>query len=117
MPTLTADEYEARVSYRVRHESNLEVDRIATIVFSGCYALMFGPPSDEAMEGHPLAERGLTSYGAFEVEGSSWVRALEGMNRIHPGHQPSRYERLRHFVLTFHDTTLECVAEGFSVST
>jgi hypothetical protein len=35
------------------------------------------------------------------------------MNRVHEHHQPARFERLRHFVFAFHDSTFECVAEGF----
>ncbi|HYE94937.1 MAG TPA: hypothetical protein VD962_01910, partial [Rubricoccaceae bacterium] len=62
-----------------------------------------------------LAERGLDPYGVFEVERSSWIRSLERMNRVHPYHKPARFERLRHIVLTFHDTTFECVTSRFSV--
>jgi hypothetical protein len=40
----------------------------------------FGPSNDEAFSGHPLAARGLTPYGAFKIENSSWVRHLERMN-------------------------------------
>jgi hypothetical protein len=71
----------------------------------------FGPPNDEAMSGHPLAERGLGPYGVFEVRNSSWIRALEQMNRVHPSYNASRFRALRHFVLTFHDKTFECVAD------
>jgi hypothetical protein len=34
------------------------------------------------------------------------------MNRVHPEHNASRFGSLRHFVLTFHDNTFECVADG-----
>ena len=50
---------------------------------------MFGPPNDEAFSGHPLARRGLTPYGAFQIEHSSWIRQLERMNSVHP-QSPSR---------------------------
>src|SRR5262245_61498128 len=42
-------------------------DQVAIIRFASCYALMFGPPNDEAFDGHPLASRGLEPYRAFEV--------------------------------------------------
>jgi hypothetical protein len=74
---------------------------------------MFGPPNDEAFAGHPLSVRGLTPYGVFEVKNSSWVRRLERMNSVHPRHKPERFARLKHFIFTFHDTTFECIAEGF----
>ncbi len=86
----------------------------ATLVrFDRPCAKMFGPPNDEAFEGHPLAARGLRPYGAFEVLRSSWVRRLERMNSVHPMHDASRFLKLRHFVLTFHDSTFECVASGY----
>ena len=90
---------------------------IALVEFVRPRAHLFGPPNDEAFTGHPLAARGLHPYGAFEVHASSWVRALERMNRVHPRHDPTRFERLRHFVFAFHDSTFECVAHGYRAST
>lgn len=75
----------------------------------------FGPPNDESLAGHPLANRGLKPYGIFEVIGSSWIRSLERANRIHPRHDPRPFARLRHFVFTFHDNTFECVAEAVEI--
>ena len=42
-------------------------ESLAIVEFSSCYAHMFGPPNDEAFDGHPLAGRGLKPYGAYEV--------------------------------------------------
>jgi hypothetical protein len=86
----------------------------AIVRFTGPRASMFGSPNDEAFEGHPLASRGLQPYGAFEVRRSSWIRALERMNSVHPSHRPEYFSTLRHFVLAFHDSTFECVAHGYS---
>ncbi len=38
------------------------------------------------------------------------------MNSLHPYHRPERFARYKHFILSFHDTTFECLAEAFSVS-
>src|SRR4051812_7108799 len=65
----------------------------AIVRFSGVYAHMFGPPNDEAFSGHPLAERGLQPYGAFEVLDSSRVRGLERMNAVHPRHQTAHFSK------------------------
>jgi hypothetical protein len=86
----------------------------ALVRFSGAYASMFGPPNDEAFSGHPLEQRGLHPYGAFEIRESSWVRQLERMNSVHPYHRPEHFSAYRHFVLGFHDSTFECVAKGYS---
>jgi hypothetical protein len=88
---------------------------IAIVRFKFCYAHMFGPPNDEAFAGHPLASRGLHPYGAFEVSQSSWIRRLEKMNSVHPYHRPDAFWKRRHLVFAFHDTTFECVCDGFEV--
>jgi hypothetical protein len=67
-----------------------EGELLAIVSFRTCYAHMFGPPNDEAFEGHPLASRGLRPYGAYEVEDSSWIRRLERMNSTHRNHDPER---------------------------
>lgn len=89
---------------------------VAIVKFLSPDAHMFGPPNDEAFEGHPLAGRGLEPYAVFEVQGSSWIRQLERMNAVHPNHNPERFlANRRHFVFAFHDSTFEVVADAFEV--
>jgi hypothetical protein len=92
------------------------VGPVALVTFTAYKAMMFGPPNDEAFSGHPLAHRGLQPYAAHEVRTSSWIRSLERLNSVHPQHSSARYESLRHFIFSFQDSTLECVASGYSVS-
>ncbi|MBI3712151.1 MAG: hypothetical protein HY253_04195 [Burkholderiales bacterium] len=87
---------------------------IGIVRFTHAIAHFFGPPNDEAFGGHPLAERGLEPYGAFEVTSSAWIHALERMNAVHPYHKPEHFKDYKHFVLSFHDTTFECVAVSYS---
>lgn len=89
---------------------------VAIVEFNLCYIHMFGSPNDEAFSGHPLAERGLKPYGAYEITDSSWIRGLERKNSVHPYHNPERFWERRHFVFAFHDSTFECVADGFKVT-
>ena len=89
---------------------------VALVSFTLPHIHLFGAPNDEALHGHPLYERGLSFYSAFEVRDSSWIRGLERMNRVHMLHDASRFAAYRHFIITFHDTTLECIAEGFAIS-
>lgn len=91
-------------------------DAVALITFDS-YAHMLGPPNDEALEGHPLYSRGLTNYNCFEVRESSWIRSLEQMNRVHMWHDSADFGRYRHFIITFQDSTFECIAEKYRVST
>ncbi|MBL8901513.1 MAG: hypothetical protein JNM84_28050 [Planctomycetes bacterium] len=119
-PVVLATEHELLVGYFLRtsieDEEAIEAAKqpVAIVRFRRPVASTFGPPNDEAIQGHPLAARGLEPYDAFEVLDSSWVRELERRNSVHPHHDPRRYDRLRHFVLTFHDSTFECVAEGYA---
>lgn len=91
---------------------------VAVVMFRGCYAHMFGPPNDEAFDGHPLFSRGLKPYRVYEVENSSWLRRLERMNAVHPSHDTARFlANKKHFVFAFHDSTFECIAKGFEIET
>ncbi len=87
---------------------------VAIAVFASPLAHLLGPPNDEALSGHPLTSRGLHAYGSFEVLHSSWIRALERMNAVHPNHRPEAFSGYRHFVFTFHDSTFECIARDIS---
>ncbi len=90
---------------------------LAVIKFLFPYAHLFGPPNDEAFSGHPLADRGLHPYGAFQVVNSSWIRRLERMNSVHPDHKLEEFEKLKHYIFTFHDSTFECAARDLQVAT
>lgn len=124
LPLVVCDERTTLIAYIVsQHDSNWDGTRsrtvgpdsedelIAIVRLLGPRAVMFGPPNDEAFDGHPLASRGLEPYGSFEVVESSWIRGLERMNRVHRGHRPEFFAGLHHYVLSFHDSTFECVAK------
>jgi len=53
----------------VSHDSDGEF--IGVIRFNRAIAHFFGPPNNEAFRGHPLADRGLEPYGAYEITSSS----------------------------------------------
>jgi hypothetical protein len=128
-PMVLAGEHDVMLSFCLEDTSNgwdgtsvrivgidTEGEAVAVVRFKRCSAHMLGPPNDEAFGGHPLAARGLRPYGAFEIKDSSWIRRLEKMNAVHRYHDKSRFMRdKKHFVFSFHDTTFECVAEGFTV--
>jgi hypothetical protein len=90
-------------------------ERVAIISFKRCIAHMFGPPNDEAFEGHPLAKFGLHPHGVFRIENSSWVRTLEQMNAVHPHHKPETILSLSHYIFAFHDSTFECIASAYKI--
>jgi hypothetical protein len=74
----------------------------------------FGYPNDEALSGHPLYSKGLDAYGVCEVISSSWVKTLTEQNRVAFPDTPD--STLRHFIITFHDSTFECIARELKAS-
>ncbi|TRD00819.1 hypothetical protein FJV76_19555 [Mesorhizobium sp. WSM4303] len=129
MPHVFADEGRLLIAYIVdspdpsfdgtnpRSFSSVADDQSIAILTADPYlAFQFGPPNDEVISGHRLYGLGLRPYSAFEVLNSSWIASFEKANRVHPSHRPELFSGYRHMILTFHDSTLEFIAEGFSVS-
>lgn len=116
-PHVTADEHEVRLSYGL-HPGDWNArkwSRIEVRFYGGPQYVYFGLPNDEAIEGHPLYKRGLSPYDVFEVVNSSWIRSLERMNSVHWRHDPATFQQLKHYIFTFHDSTFECIAGGFTI--
>jgi len=123
-PIVLADEFRTFVAYYARAIASTQAtwdavpisdpmeEPVVLLEFSLCYAHLFGPPNDEAFSGHPLFEKGLRPYTMAEVRHSSWIASLERMNSVHPHHRPERFQSRRHFILPFHDSTFECIADG-----
>lgn len=129
LPTVVADDYRLVLEYLVSEPDpnwdgsyvnvvGTETEgTIALIRFHRPYAHMMGAPNEEAIAGHPLSDRGVEAFAAFEVKNSSWIRKLELMNSVHPFHNRERFlEHKRHFIFAFHDSTFECIAHGFDVT-
>lgn len=103
-PKVLATDSSLSLSYRT------EQDRFVVVRFPMCDYLIFGAPNDEALGGHPLSGRGLEFYAVHEVRNSSLVELLERRNAVHPRHDRDRFLRSKkHYIVTFHDSTLECV--------
>jgi hypothetical protein len=110
-PFILANDFKLFLAYRAPGHA----DNRVILEFLRARAHYFGAPNDEALTGHPLASQGLTPYRSFEILNSSWIRILEEKNRVHPRHDPGWFHALRHFILTFHDSVFECLAEDVSI--
>jgi hypothetical protein len=99
----------------VKDPGDTSVQSLALVEFAGCVSAKLGSPNDEVFEGHPLYGRGLDGYTAQEVLNSRWLAELEAINRVHRCYNPGLWRRRHHYVLWFHDTTFECVAESYKV--
>ncbi|MBO3697305.1 hypothetical protein [Roseivirga sp. E12] len=102
-------------SVRIQTMSS-EDQPIGIVEFKHCYAHYFGSPNDEAIEGHPLYSGGVGPYAVHEVHNSSWIAKHEEMNSVHPHHSKTAFLRdKRHFIMVFHDTTFECIANSYEI--
>jgi len=87
-------------------------DAIAIIKFPLVSIFKFGAPNNEALGGHPLCSKGLKWYSVHRVENSPWIEELEKQNSVHHRHDKQRFlENKMHYIFTFQDSCLECVAE------
>ncbi|HEV3211952.1 MAG TPA: hypothetical protein VGZ03_01010 [Acidimicrobiales bacterium] len=70
---------------------------IGVIEFTNVTAIQMGGPNDEGMHSHWLWGSGLEQYRAHLVENSTRIEESERSSCLH-------------YVLTFHDETVECLA-------
>jgi hypothetical protein len=82
-------------------------DPFCTVLFPDAAFHRLGPPGDVDLEIHPLAMQGLLGYAAHEVVNSSLAAEIATVGSAVPA--------LRHFVITFQDSTFECVASDYTV--
>ncbi|MEM8945461.1 MAG: hypothetical protein AAGD11_09770 [Planctomycetota bacterium] len=88
---------------------------VILVEFRICADTRFGWfPDENTCGNHPLSPKGLQPYSAYEVANSSWVKELA---RLEAGNRDRSLLSMHHYVLTFHDTTFECVADSFAVRT
>ena len=86
---------------------------VALVEFRHVVSYRFGTPNDEVIHGHPLYGKGLEAYKAHEVIRSSWIAENEKINSVHFCYNPGYWRSLKHYILTFHDDTFECIAQGY----
>ena len=86
---------------------------IALVEFQMCTDATLGGPNDEGR--HPLVDRGYGGYGAYLVKNSRWIEQNKRMASFHPSFDPSTWTDPNHYLLAFHDQTLECLAEGYRI--
>lgn len=90
-----------------------EFGSTAVLRFEGVLFYAMGYPNDESLHGHPLYGNGLEFYGFHVVENSPLITDLDRRNQVHKRHVAGNYiKRFRHWIITFHDDTLEVVARN-----
>jgi hypothetical protein len=82
-------------------------DPFCAVLFPDCVFYRLGPPGDSDLEIHPLAAQGLLGHSVHEVVNSALAAEITEL--------ASAGSAQRHFVITFQDSTFECVASDFTV--
>ncbi|MDB5299287.1 MAG: hypothetical protein JWO87_950 [Phycisphaerales bacterium] len=90
-------------------------ESLGLIEFTCCASAKLGSPNDEVFHGHYLHGRGQEPYEAQLVKNSPWIAELRNVNAVHGMFRPEGWDSLNHYVFWFHDSTFECVAEGYRV--
>ena len=83
---------------------------VGVIEWRRCRGAILGSPNIDALHGHRLWHKGLREaghYGAAEVRNSAWIAATLRVLSAHEGYDSARWRGLRHFILSFHDSTFE----------
>lgn len=111
MPVVIATEHRALVAFYVPDWDVTDGLEVQTAEFVFCDSIMFGFPNDEALHGHRLYGHGLGFYGLHVVEDSTWIAELKRIERVHDRAPAEPFAGAKHYILAFHDTTLEAVAE------
>lgn len=126
-PVVLSNEYKLNVLYYYQREvaevgasilkqrNNIKDDGIANVTFENYLIYKLGYPNAEVLQSHPYYKLGLSWYKLYEVLGSTWIKDIEQMNKMHPLHNPTRYKMFKHFIITFEDSTFECIAKGVEI--
>jgi len=115
MPGIVSDGDDLYVAYIVNSSAVSEYEEFAVVRFSHALQHTFGYPNDEALGGHPLFDDGLAFYAFNLVTESPSLRELGERNaRVFPKTE-AMYSDFSHWIVTFHDETLEVIAKSANV--
>jgi hypothetical protein len=111
-PFIVSSEKRTLIGFYARGEDAEQTDSDAVTVAElvGCTAVKFGFPTDEVLHGHRLYDASLGYYKLHEVDNSAWLVELRAIDAVHEHAPEVPFENARHYVLTFHDSTLEAIA-------
>jgi hypothetical protein len=115
LPAVHSDGHNLLCAYIV-NSTVAPVRSVAILKFEVVLQFRFGYPNDEALPGHPLYQFGLGYYDFFTVENSPLIIEIEKQNECHSQHRPGIYAKFHHWIVTFHDKTLEVLALRANVS-
>lgn len=110
MPAVVASESRTLFAFYLPDQEVIDDLQVQTAEFERCSSFSFGFPNDEVLHGHRLYGRGLKWYGFHIIEDSSWLAELRRIERVDDNAPANPFSDSRHFLLAFHDSTLEAIA-------
>jgi|GEM_PF-808711 len=90
-------------------------DPFCAVLFSDTAFHRLGPPGDTDLAIHPLSAQGLSGYSAHEVVNSSLCAEIAAVPAGSSASIEAAVPARRHFVITFLESTFECVASDYTV--
>jgi len=113
MPCVYSNESNLFVSYIVSTPTHEDDEEFAIVKFEGVLQFTFGYPNDEAFGAHPLYNLGLKFHSFNVVNNSPYLKELDKRNSsIFPDSKGAYCARFKHWVVPFHDETLEVVGSS-----
>jgi len=116
MPQVYSNEHDTFLIYHTVN-STYKNEEIAIVEFLHTQAYKFGIVNDEALNGHPLYNKGLVYYKPHEIENSSWLEEIKTIHKVHPRSSEDHWKDQRHFILVFQDSILEIIARDYKIET
>ena len=123
-PTIISNDSELFIAFYADKKSTSSVpEERNTIYDTGIFALrfkaylkyIFGLPGNETIQGHPYSKLGMKSFSFYELRNSDLIKSLQEVDKIHPYHNPEKWDTYKHYILTFHDNMFECIAQNFEI--
>lgn len=88
---------------------------VVFIEFHGFIKYTFGMPGNETIQGHPYSKLGMKAYSFYELKESDLIIKLQDIDKIHPYYSTEKWNKYKHYILTFHDNMFECIAESYTI--
>jgi hypothetical protein len=110
MPVLIATDYHTLFACHLPTDD----DQVIVGRFDRCSSVRFGSPNDEVVNGHPCGSE-LMHYGIHVIHNSAWLDELRTIESVHRRAATHPLADSQHFFLTFHDSSLEAIANDILV--
>lgn len=114
-PKVLSNEFHVYLLFFEQSFDDDSIEKPVTVKFSHYNDFRFGGPNDEAIQGHPYYDYGLTAYAIYEVENSDWTNKVKNMNRVHPYHKDELFDDFKHYIFFFHDSCFEIICKNYEL--